>query len=156
MNSLDFQRELQKQIRDVNVSMCQLMNQYLVELNLSGSQAGILMQLHRNRRMMVSALSEKLRMPPSNISAICGRLERNRLITRSRDEQDQRIVFIELTEYGCRIASQLQADMLRQHESFAQIATQEDQEIILEGLNRLNQILYRLSESKAQNDREGE
>lgn len=67
---------------------------------LTEGQLHILELLLEAEAMKPSDLIQYLSTTPAAITTILDRMERNELITRERDEQDRRVVWIHVTEKG--------------------------------------------------------
>lgn len=67
---------------------------------LTEGQLNILELLIQSPLMKPSDLLQYLNTTPAAITTILDRMEKNELITRMRDEQDRRVVWIHLTEKG--------------------------------------------------------
>lgn len=80
-------------------------------------------------------------MTNSNLSAICQRLEARHLIERIRDEDDQRVVMAVLTPHAVQILEEVEEKLNTDYLPILQCAHPEDQEIILSGLQKLDQLL---------------
>ncbi|WCN39587.1 MarR family winged helix-turn-helix transcriptional regulator [Aneurinibacillus uraniidurans] len=70
------------------------------ELGLTGPQFYILHLLSKKEKFMVTEMASKMGVKPSAITVMIERLYKNRLVSRDRDENDRRVVFIHLTEEG--------------------------------------------------------
>lgn len=137
METREFNDQVRFLLRSINLNMIQLMNAYCQPRGLSHSQAMVLIMLRKFQPMKVSQLSEKLNMPSSNISTICARLQRSGLLTRIRDDKDQRMVYLKLTEKAERLTDELRSNMEREQALLSEKVSKEDREIIINGLQRL-------------------
>ncbi|MGG3915140.1 MarR family winged helix-turn-helix transcriptional regulator [Rossellomorea vietnamensis] len=75
----------------------------LKDMNLTGPQFFILYLLSTSEEMKSTELAEKLDVKPSAITVMIDRLLKNDLVSRQRDENDRRIVKLELTPVGREI-----------------------------------------------------
>ncbi|GMA56075.1 DNA-binding MarR family transcriptional regulator [Alicyclobacillus sacchari] len=76
---------------------------HLVNRMHVGLTAGQFFTLHviqQEGRCKVSRLAEKMEVTPSAITVMLDRLENHGLVTRLRDQEDRRVVVIELTGQG--------------------------------------------------------
>ncbi|PFA68390.1 MarR family transcriptional regulator [Bacillus sp. AFS015802] len=78
----------------------QEMSVALKEMNLTGPQFFILYLLSTAGEMKSTELAEKLEVKPSAITVMIDRLLKNHFVSRLRDENDRRIVKLELTTVG--------------------------------------------------------
>jgi MarR family transcriptional regulator, organic hydroperoxide resistance regulator len=78
----------------------------LKKFGLTGPQFYILHLLHEHGKMTVTELAEKLEVKPSAVTVMIERLHKNQFVTRERDENDRRVVVMELTEQGKDVLNQ--------------------------------------------------
>lgn len=133
-------------LHSTSAQMESYMRQFYEAFGLTTPQAMVLLHLHRCGRGKISEVACNLHMTNSNLSSICRRLERDGLISRTRDTQDQRIVWITLTEtcrdHLCRLEKKIDEQYLNNLAS----VSPEDREIILAGLTKLNSLLAACNE----------
>ena len=72
----------------------------LKEFDLSHGQMGILMNLEERGEMSQSDLAKEIHLKPPSITVAIRKLEKKDLIVRKPDENDQRIIRIDITEKG--------------------------------------------------------
>lgn len=73
---------------------------HLKDDNLTVSQFGVLEALYHLGPLSQSELGEKILRSNANLTTVVDSLEKKRLVTRSRPEQDRRRVTVNLTESG--------------------------------------------------------
>ncbi len=73
------------------------------EPKLTGPQFYILQLLRNEGRSTVSSLAEDMSVKPSAITAMIDRLLKQEYVSRERDEQDRRVVFIQIAEEGKKV-----------------------------------------------------
>jgi len=115
-----------------------VMQPYFARFGISGSQWGLLRQLHRAEQsgqadLRVSELSDRLLIRPPSVTGLLDRLERSKLVRRYASAEDSRVRHIQLTVAGRRLVERL----LAHHE--------EQVNLVLAGLSAADQAeLYRL------------
>lgn len=67
---------------------------------VTGSQFFVLKRIHERGRMTVSVLAEEIGVSLSAVTALMDRLVKSGYVTRSRDEGDRRLVWLEVTPQG--------------------------------------------------------
>lgn len=77
---------------------------------LTGSQLLVLKLLEPRGQVSLSALSEEIRAKNSTVTGIVDRMERDGLVVRRRSGEDRRVIHIELTLKGKKLASDVKAD----------------------------------------------
>jgi DNA-binding MarR family transcriptional regulator len=75
----------------------------VVSDDVTQAQFYILQLLKNEGRSTVSQLAERMTVKPSAITAMIDRLIKLTYVTRERDEQDRRVVFIQLSDAGKQI-----------------------------------------------------
>lgn len=73
-----------------------------------GSQSTILFLLERNGRKRMSELADSLHLTPGAVTTASDKLIENGFIARIRDEQDRRVVYLEMTDKGKKALTELQ------------------------------------------------
>lgn len=73
-----------------------------------GSQSNILFLLERNGRKRMSELADSLHLTPGAVTTASDKLIENGYIARIRDEQDRRVVYLEMTDKGRTALTELQ------------------------------------------------
>lgn len=97
-------------------SLTKLMNRHyspvLKKLGLTYSQYLVMLVLWENNNTLaaisVKQLGEKLDLDSGTLSPLLKRLEKQALLSRVRNSEDERSVEIKLTEAGCQLKSQAQ------------------------------------------------
>lgn len=74
------------------------------QTGLTGPQLWAMVTVLREGPLRVSALAEKLYLHPATVVGILNRLEAKGLVVRKRMQHDRRVVEVELTPAGSRIA----------------------------------------------------
>ena len=77
---------------------------------LTGSQLLVLKMLEPRGQVSLSELSERIRAKNSTVTGIIDRMERDEIVVRRRSDEDRRVVFIELTAKGRKLASDARID----------------------------------------------
>ena len=75
--------------------------------DLTGPQLTVLKVLEGVGDLSLSELSERIRAQNSTVTGIIDRMEREALVVRARSTEDRRVVHIQLTEKGARIAREI-------------------------------------------------
>jgi MarR family transcriptional regulator, organic hydroperoxide resistance regulator len=80
------------------------------QYGLTGPQLVVVKLLEPVGQLSLSELSWKIRARNSTVTGIIDRMERERLVVRRRSEDDRRVVHIELTAKGRRLASEIRVE----------------------------------------------
>jgi DNA-binding MarR family transcriptional regulator len=121
----------------------QSMDKQFGDMKLTGPQGMLMGILAHDGEMKISDLSEKLGLSNSTVSGIIDRLEKQGLVERIRSNEDRRVVYVNVTETYkrefkekfCKIEKYLQESLTR--------ATDEEVEIILKGIDKLEEVIKR-------------
>src|SRR5690625_2948954 len=81
----------------------------IYEQTFPGSQSHILFVLERNGPKKMSELSETLNLTPGAVTSASDRLIENGFIARIPDENDRRVIRLDLTEKGKKTLKKLQS-----------------------------------------------
>jgi MarR family 2-MHQ and catechol resistance regulon transcriptional repressor len=133
--------------------MERVMQPYFARFGISGSQWGVLRNLHRAEResgsgLRISALSERLLIRPPSVSGVVDRLERAGLVEREVDPTDQRARFVRLTVAGRELVRRVLSGHERQIESAMAALGPDELEQLDRLLARLGQHLEQLAASR--------
>jgi DNA-binding MarR family transcriptional regulator len=80
------------------------------QYGLTGSQLLVLKMLEPRGQLSLSDLSERIRAKNSTVTGIIDRMERDGLVARRRSGEDRRVVHIELTAKGKKLATDAKGD----------------------------------------------
>ncbi len=75
----------------------------LEKLALTPPQFYVLATIGYAGRLPFNEIGAKMMVTVSNLTGIVDRLEEKKLVTRKRDEEDRRVVYVVLTEKGSRV-----------------------------------------------------
>ena len=141
-DSKEFKFAVESLMHSISVQMESCMRQFYEPFGLTIPQAIVLMYLRRSGQGKVTDVAKMLHMTNSNLSTICRRLERDGFLKRTRDQEDQRIVWISLTDTCQQQISQLEEQIDSRYLNNLTFISAEDRKVILDGLTRLNNILH--------------
>ena len=109
--------------------------------NLTFSQLSVLGLLHQNGEMRISDLNKKMGLTKSTTSGIVDRLEKMGLVRRIRNEQDRRVVKVELTDKVNELTRDFEAALEDSFSAFFKNASEDDINDIIKGLDKFNRVL---------------
>lgn len=141
MESLELSYEVIKKIKDIKEAFHQLMTSQLKTLNVTAPQGMILGILAKNGPQTMSALSDKMGLSKSTVSAIVDRLEKAGHVKREKSPTDGRVVFVRLKD-AFKEKNQCQFETLEKIwvERIAK-ATHEEIHMVMSGLNVLEKLI---------------
>lgn len=111
-------------------------------------QLRLLMDISHKGSQTVGGAADSLGLAGANASMLCKKLEKAGFLSRFRDQRDERIVRLELTE---KARSLIGASERRFQDRIAGIMAQEDEGSIksmIDGMERFNRLLGRIEEAR--------
>lgn len=133
-------------VRNISEGLNSVLTPVISGSGLTLMQFRLLMACSRQTGLTVSGLSQISGVAAANVSAMCKRLEGMGFLQRIRDQEDERVVHILLTEQG---RYTLQAVDEAVHTRYARLFSQEppeEIERIIDGLQQFNALLQRLAD----------
>ncbi|KTD66894.1 MULTISPECIES: MarR family winged helix-turn-helix transcriptional regulator [Legionella] len=108
---------------------------------LTVPQIVCLYEIYENGRMTISALSKKIYLSMSTIVGVIDRLEEKQFVNRTRDIQDRRIIYIDITEKGKEFVSAAPYLLHNRLNDNLQVLTVEEQIALANSINLLVDLL---------------
>ncbi|GIP40177.1 hypothetical protein J31TS4_34570 [Paenibacillus sp. J31TS4] len=97
---------------------------------LSGSQAAILSKLDAAGPQRISALADRLSVTPGAVTSLCDKLIAGGYAFRTRDDDDRRVVYLEITDRGREVLRQYRDEVKRVvEEAFAGLPEEETEHL---------------------------
>nr|WP_162990764.1 MarR family transcriptional regulator [Maliibacterium massiliense] len=122
------------------------LDQLYAPYGLTAVQAGVLISLNRFGEQTLGELSGHLSLSKSNLSTLCKRMARDGWVDRVRDGEDERRVYIRLTQRAQGVLCRVQAQQATRLQQAGAALTQSDKLQVLRGLETLDTYLRRLEE----------
>ena len=141
MTNNEFKYEVEELFGCISNKLSGTLKEFYEPFGITAPQAMILVALHKGGPGKISDMAKALNMTNSNLSVICRRLERSGLVSRKRDEVDQRVVHLHLTEKSQAFLGELECRITTQYLCSLETASEEDKTTILNGLRKLNELL---------------
>ncbi|MCW8469754.1 MarR family transcriptional regulator [Fluoribacter gormanii] len=108
---------------------------------LTVPQIVCLYEIYENGKMTISALSKKIYLSMSTIVGVIDRLEEKQFVNRTRDIQDRRIIYIDITEKGKEFVSASPYLLHNRLNDNLQVLTVEEQIALANSINLLVDLL---------------
>lgn len=118
------------------------------KLNLTFPQALVLNVLLEEAPMPVSVLADRTGSANSTVSGIVDRLEKLELVKRERSEEDRRVIYVTLTERCHAMREDARTDVKGYFACLLDKLSQEEKQIICDGLLRLDRVLEQGAEEE--------
>ena len=119
-----------KLARSLNAVQAQVLPVLQKEFGLTESQFAVLEALHHLGPLSQGQLCEKILRSGSNVTTVVDNLERDRLVTRERDQADRRVQIVQLTDDGrARVLEALPVHVARITNALAALSADEQREL---------------------------
>lgn len=145
MNVCDFKNIIWNYTRKISESMNNAFCPICEENGLTMMQVRILSNLYKNESHTIGSLAESTGAAGANISAMCKKLEGKDLLKRERDQYDERIVTVALTQKGREIAIKIDTALNEKFLSSIDGESEETLDEIISGLQKLSIILEKVN-----------
>jgi DNA-binding MarR family transcriptional regulator len=147
MNVSDFKNIMWDYTRKISESMSNAFCPVCEHYGLTMLQVRILVELYRCDSHTVGSLADSTSVAGANVSAMCKKLEGRGLLERLRNQDDERVVKIALTQMGQGIVLEIDTSL---NEKFLQQMEGESEETlddIILGLKKLDTLLQKISKA---------
>ena len=124
-------------IKRVRMAMTSAIDRELVSFDISHDQFGILLMIASGMGTTAAELSREMACDTSSMTRMIDRLEAKGLVTRTRSEDDRRIVFIVITDAGRVLADQLPDLIVRVMNVHLQDFSRDEVELLKSLLRRM-------------------
>lgn len=141
MDTINKKLEIARLFFEVNKAIKQNLRHNFEDTGITLPQSLVIGALIKFGEMKITELSRKINLSNSTISGIIDRLEKQRLVERTRSEADRRIVYVKVTPRFGEIHKGFHREFEERFEDLLSSGTPEDIEKIIEGLTILKKIL---------------
>ena len=145
MDYKDFKTEIWSIMYTIKCSMRKIFEPLVQSTGLTIIQSFILFAIAESNITTISGVCKELGLNQGNVSTMCKNMEKEGIITRKRDNTDERIVRISLTEQGEEAVSQLKG-AFSMFDSVLLNVPAEKLKVIIAGMHELNDVVKMLSE----------
>lgn len=114
-----------------------LLMDFFKTTNISQTQIFTIMTLDEKAPCSLSELTEKLKVTAPTVTGIIGRLERQKYVKRVHDKKDRRVVKVDLTAKGRRIAKKLRTTVKKKWEMLLSKVSKRDRENYVKILRKI-------------------
>ncbi len=149
MDLVEFKCIIWDLLRDISENTNQLLAPLYEKYGLTVMQVQLLLVIDQSGEETIGNLSRVMTMKSGNTSVMCKNLERQEFINRFRDKDDERVVKVSLTYSGKEIVVEIKNYLNKKHIEYFKEETDEDLKDIVNGLNKLNKLLVKITNTKA-------
>ncbi|WP_062106770.1 MarR family winged helix-turn-helix transcriptional regulator [Bacillus niameyensis] len=122
---------------NTNIAMNSLCDQF----DLTILQMRILMAIKQEGFHTIGSLAHTIHVAGTNMSTMCKRLEKKELIQRIRDQNDERVVKVILTDKGLHIVDEIDRMLIEKISQYVDNVSTETLYEIIAGLKKMNELL---------------
>jgi DNA-binding MarR family transcriptional regulator len=134
----DYTRKISK---NMNNTFCPICEQH----GLTMMQVKVLAELNSYGSHTVGSLADSTSIAGTNISAMCKKLEGKGFLKRVRNQEDERVVRIALTQMGKEIVLEIDTSLNKKFLQLMEGESEETLDDIIKGLQKLNTLLQKIS-----------
>lgn len=138
---LEYTRRIEE---NTNIALSYISSRF----ELTNMQLRILLTLCFHETQTIGGLAEKVRIAGTNLSSMCKKLEQRGLLVRQRDQKDERVVHLQLTEEGKEIALEINAYITNRFTEVMGNQKVETLETIIFGVKALNDLMEKVAQQK--------
>lgn len=141
----DFKIRAWDLLRNISEGLGNTLQHVDADFGLTAVQMRVLRSLKGGDKT-VGALAKSMGMAGTNMSVICKRLEKEGLVFRSRDHQDERVVRVSVTDKGRKIVVDAEKALVAYYQPLWEKESPQTAQTILKGLEEFDQLLKRLNQ----------
>jgi DNA-binding MarR family transcriptional regulator len=96
--------EIMQSLRRIFKAIQDYSHEVSEKFGITGPQLWALKTISQNESLSLSDLGKRMYLHPSTITGVIDRLEKKGYVTRNRDQVDRRVIYVQLTAEGKRLA----------------------------------------------------
>lgn len=147
MEVAEFQNLLWDYTRKISENSNKAFGLLAEKYGLTILQVRILMALYHNGCYTIGNLAEDICVAGTNLSPMCKKLEKMDCLKRIRDQEDERIVKVTLTEKGNGIVLEIDKELNQKIMQYIDFEVEKALEEIIAGVHKLNDVLLKISQN---------
>lgn len=137
----DYPRIITDLLHNVKRSFEKLVKWYFNDYKLTLTQLSLVLLLKENGSLNVSSISKQMGLSKSTVSGIINRLEKMNIVTRTRSEEDRRVIRICLTDEVKNVCPSIENKLKEFIYHMFDGVSDDDLSDIVKGLCLLDQII---------------
>jgi MarR family transcriptional regulator, organic hydroperoxide resistance regulator len=145
MDVIDFKNILWSYTRQINERTSNLIITLCDHHGITTLQGRILLEIEQHGSHTIGSLASRLHIAGTNISTMCKKLEGKGLIVRVRDEGDERVVKVALSEKGKTAVEEINQELIEKISNAIHGETEQSLHEIINGLKKLNKLLEKMN-----------
>ena len=144
MEVVEFKNRIWDLHRSISENMVGVFVPVVEQYGLTMMQLRILLAVRESREHTVGSIGRTVRVAGGNASSMCKRLEHDGFIARVRDNRDERIVRLHLTEKGEKALDEIGWTLEERYASALHGESAEELARTIDALEHLDQLLVRM------------
>ena len=144
MDIIEFNHHIRDLLRSISHGLNQTIGVVIDGFGVTMVQTQVLVELDRCEICTIGDLADAMGSAPGNASAMCKTLERKQLVTRTRNPEDERIVFVSLTQQGEKLLRDIEEELAARCNPLLAEYTEADFDVIIRGMSRLQDVVNNL------------
>jgi MarR family transcriptional regulator, organic hydroperoxide resistance regulator len=144
MDVIDFKNILWSYTRQINERTSNLISTLCDHHGITTLQGRILLEIEQHGSHTIGTLATRLHIAGTNISTMCKKLEGKGLLARVRDEGDERVVKVALSDKGKSVVEEINSELIEKISKAIHGETDQSLHDIINGLKKLNNLLEKM------------
>ena len=144
MDVIDFKNILWNNTRKISEKTTSLINTLCEHHGITTLQGRILIEIQHHGSHTIGSLASRLNIAGTNISTMCKKLESKGFIERIRDDGDERVVKVALSEKGSHVVEEINQELIGKISHAIQGESNQTLNEIINGLKKLNEMLEKM------------
>jgi DNA-binding MarR family transcriptional regulator len=144
MDIIEFNHHIWELMRSISQGLNHTLRVIIEGFGVTMVQMQVLVELNHCQMCTIGDLADAIGSAPGNASAMCKTLEKKNLVTRTRNPEDERIVFVALTDQGRDLLQKIEEELsVKCNPLLAEYSDADFQEII-NGMSKLKDVVTSL------------
>jgi MarR family transcriptional regulator, organic hydroperoxide resistance regulator len=144
MDVINFKNILWRYTRKINERTSNLISTLCDHHGITTLQGRILLEIEQHGSHTIGTLATRLHIAGTNISTMCKKLEGKGLLARVRDEGDERVVKVALSDKGKSVVEEINSELIEKISKAIHGETDQSLQDIINGLKKLNNLLEKM------------
>ncbi len=144
MDIIEFNHQIWDLLRSISQGIDNTLRVIVDGFGITMVQLRVLVELKHSDECTIGELSMAMASAPGNASAMCKTLEKEGLVTRTRNPKDERIVLVTLTEEGKRLLKEIEEELSTRCNPVLETFSDEEFKQILSGMAKLKDVVTTL------------
>jgi MarR family transcriptional regulator, organic hydroperoxide resistance regulator len=145
MEVTDFKNNLWDYTRKIGENTNMIITSLCEHHGLTVLQGRILVEIKQHGSHTIGSLASRLNIAGTNISTMCKKLATKGFLERVRDEKDERVVKLVLSEKGNKVVEEINQELIEKISVSIKGETKDSLFDIISGLKKMNDLLEKIN-----------